>query len=107
MAKFLRQLKKQLLTLFEDLIYVITLALFIENSEISMCLLPGLVSWSWIRGQEGDPAADPPQLYAAPAIALWGRCNGKMVLGIFNFKEESWPFRGKMSLSLSNFIEFC
>ena len=60
------QLKKQLLTLFED---VITLALFIENSEISMCLLPGLVSWSWIRGQEGDPAADPPQLYAAPAIA--------------------------------------
>ena len=22
-------------------------------------------------------------------IALWGRCNGKLVLGIFHFEEES------------------
>ena len=46
------------------------MALFIENSKISMCLLPGLVSWGWIQGPEGDPAADPPQLSAAPDIAL-------------------------------------
>ena len=58
-----RAAKKQLLTLFEDFI---TLALVIENSEISMCLLPGLVSWGWIQGQEGDLAADPQQLYVAP-----------------------------------------
>ena len=34
-----------------------------------MCLLPGLVSWGWIQGQEGDLAADPPQLYVVPVVS--------------------------------------
>ena len=38
--------------------------------------------------------------------ALWISCNGEVEMINFHFWEEWWPFKGKMSLSLSNSLSF-
>ena len=40
------------------------------------------------------------------ATALWGRCNGKLVLGIFHFLGEIVTVLWKKSLSLFNSLSF-
>ena len=37
---------------------------------------------------------------------IWGRCNGKMEIGICHFLEESRTFQDKRSLSLSSSLSF-
>ena len=44
--------------------------------------------------------------YRGGNTALWGRCNGKLVLGIFHFLREIVTILRKNSLSLSNSLSF-
>ena len=48
----------------------------------------------------------PPPCLDGLTIALWGRCNGKLVLGIFHFLREIVTILWKNSLSLFNSLSF-
>ena len=61
-----------------DLTLFPTLGLFLANTDTAMWLLPVLMSWGWIQVQEGDLAADPPELCVAqdtPSVFQTYFCN--------------------------------